>query len=445
MNRQREKMSAATYIAWFFAILCISSFPGESALAAGPVYVISIKGSINPGTAIHFKSGIKEAVDGDASCLIVELDTPGGLVSSLRQMIQEMMGADLPVVVYVSPSGAQAASAGALFTIAADVAVMAPGTNIGAAHPVGIGGADDANSTMSKKMENDLAAMARSIAEERGRNTAWIEDAVRKSVSITSAEALKLKVIDFIARDLGELLTKLDGRKIKKGNRNWQLSIKGVETIKIRPGVREKFLMLLADPNIAYILMMIGAAGLYFELSHPGVIFPGAIGGISLILALFAMQTLPVSVTGLLLIILAMVLFVLELFIISHGILGTAGVISLVLGSLMLFDAPSTGVSIDPEVLWTVVLTTSAFMFMLAWLATKAAVQKPRSGIEGMAGEEGRTITETGPEGGKVFVHGEIWKAVSMDTIEPDTPVRVDAVKGMKLYVTPIQKEKENV
>ena len=445
MNRQREKMSAATYIAWFFAILCISSFPGESALAAGPVYVISIKGSINPGTAIHFKSGIKEAVGGDASCLIVELDTPGGLVSSLRQMIQEMMGADLPVVVYVSPSGAQAASAGALFTIAADVAVMAPGTNIGAAHPVGIGGADDANSTMSKKMENDLAAMARSIAEERGRNTAWIEDAVRKSVSITSAEALKLKVIDFIARDLGELLTKLDGRKIKKGNRNWQLSIKGVETIKIRPGVREKFLMLLADPNIAYILMMIGAAGLYFELSHPGVIFPGAIGGISLILALFAMQTLPVSVTGLLLIILAMVLFVLELFIISHGILGTAGVISLVLGSLMLFDAPSTGVSIDPEVLWTVVLTTSAFMFMLAWLATKAAVQKPRSGIEGMAGEEGRTITETGPEGGKVFVHGEIWKAVSMDTIEPDTPVRVDAVKGMKLYVTPIQKEKENV
>lgn len=438
-------MSAATYIAWFFAILCISSFPGESALAAGPVYVISIKGSINPGTAIHFKSGIKEAVGGDASCLIVELDTPGGLVSSLRQMIQEMMGADLPVVVYVSPSGAQAASAGALFTIAADVAVMAPGTNIGAAHPVGIGGADDANSTMSKKMENDLAAMARSIAEERGRNTAWIEDAVRKSVSITSAEALKLKVIDFIARDLGELLTKLDGRKIKKGNRNWQLSIKGVETIKIRPGVREKFLMLLADPNIAYILMMIGAAGLYFELSHPGVIFPGAIGGISLILALFAMQTLPVSVTGLLLIILAMVLFVLELFIISHGILGTAGVISLVLGSLMLFDAPSTGVSIDPEVLWTVVLTTSAFMFMLAWLATKAAVQKPRSGIEGMAGEEGRTITETGPEGGKVFVHGEIWKAVSMDTIEPDTPVRVDAVKGMKLYVTPIQKEKENV
>jgi membrane-bound serine protease (ClpP class) len=322
---------------------------------------------------------------------------------------------------------------------------MAPGTNIGAAHPVGIGGDAGANSTMAKKAENDLAAMARSIATERHRNADWFESAVRQSIAATSAEALELGIIDFTAMDFQELLTKLEGKRVRKGNKTWRISLKGARVVRIEPDLRERFLMLLADPNIAYILMMISAAGLYFELSHPGVIFPGAIGGISLLLSLFAMQTLPVNVTGLLLILLALLLFTLELFIISHGILGTAGVISLVFGSLMLFDAPSTGISIDPEILWTVVIITGGFMFALALLATRAALLRPRSGMEGMEGEEGTTITATGPEGGKVFVHGEIWKAVSKKNIPPDTAVRVKSIRGMQLEVTTVRKEDQDV
>jgi membrane-bound serine protease (ClpP class) len=437
-----KKQSVTT---WLFGISCIFLLHILPAHAEVTVYVLSLKGTVNPGTAIHLKTGIRKAEEEGASCLVIELDTPGGLVSSLRRMVQDMMGADLPVVVYVSPSGAQAASAGALIAAAADVTVMAPGTNIGAAHPVGIGGDAGANSTMAKKAENDLAAMARSIATERHRNADWFESAVRQSIAATSAEALELGIIDFTAMDFQELLTKLEGKRVRKGNKTWRISLKGARVVRIEPDLRERFLMLLADPNIAYILMMIGAAGLYFELSHPGVIFPGAIGGISLLLSLFAMQTLPVNVTGLLLILLALLLFTLELFIISHGILGTAGVISLVFGSLMLFDAPSTGISIDPEILWTVVIITGGFMFALALLATRAALLRPRSGMEGMEGEEGTTITATGPEGGKVFVHGEIWKAVSKKNIPPDTAVRVKSIRGMQLEVTTVRKEDQDV
>lgn len=416
-----------------------------SSSSAGQVYVTTINSTINPGTVIHLKNGIRSAEEMEAECLIVELDTPGGLVNSLREMVQDIMGSAIPVVVYVSPLGAQAASAGAFLTIAADIAVMAPGTNIGAAHPVSVAGGDDGNSTMFKKAENDLAALARSIAQERGRNIEWVEEAVRKSVSATSKEALKLGVIDFIAPDTKELISLLDGRHVKKGKQDIVLSVRDAEIVRLEPGLREKFLMIIADPNIAYVLMMIGAAGIYFELSHPGAMFPGVIGGIALVLSLFAMQALPVSVTGLLLVALALLFFVLELFIISHGILGTAGVISLIFGSVMLFDAPSTGIYIDPEVLWTVVAATGGFMSLLAFLAAKATVQPYLSGSEGMQGEEGITLEETGPDGGKVFVHGEIWKAESSEVIPADTPVFIESLKGMKLRVSRIPSEVENV
>jgi membrane-bound serine protease (ClpP class) len=412
--------------------------------ASASVFVISINGSINPGSAIYLDSAIEQAEKSNASCLVLELDTPGGLVSSLRHMVKAILGANMPIIVYVYPSGAQAASAGALLTMASDIAVMAPGTNIGAAHPVGLAGNDDSNSTISVKVENDLAAMARSLAQSKGRNVEWAERAVRDSVSITASEALSSGVIDIVASGLSELLVKINGRKVMKNGKEYTLVVKDVDVKYIEPGFRDSFLMILADPNIAYILMMIGMAGLYFELSHPGAIFPGVIGGISLLLSLFAMQTLPVNITAVLLIVFAMILFVLELFVTSHGVLGVSGVISLVIGSLMLFDADSTGVAVDPSVLVPVLCLTGGFMIFLAWLAAKASVRGPVSGAEGMVNEKGMARTTVDKTGGLVLVHGEIWKAISSDVIPEGTAVVVKEIQGMKLMVQPVEKKEEN-
>jgi len=287
-----------------------------------------------------------------------------------------MMKSDVPVIVYVSPGGARAASAGALITIAADIAAMAPGTNIGAAHPVSLGGGkmDD---EMAEKVENDAAAYAKSIATKRNRNKEWAVQAVRESVSITETEALKKNVIDLIASDLDDLLSQIDGREIKTSVGVKKLATKNIALDRTEMGFREKVLDTISNPNISYILMMIGLLGLYFELSNPGAIFPGVIGGICLILAFFSFQTLPVNYAGILLIIMALVLFILEIKVTSFGMLTVGGIISLTLGSLMLFDSPEPFLKVSLEFIFPVVTVTSTFFILAIYLAVKAQRRKP--------------------------------------------------------------------
>ena len=432
----------------FIAALVLFAIPvpadqeqnGIEGYTCSKVYLLRLKGSINPGSSELLKRALKEAQADSNTMLLIILDTPGGLVSSLRDMVQAVMSSKIPVVVYVAPAGAQAASAGALLTLAAHVAAMAPGTNIGAAHPVGIGpGSGKEDKTMAQKAENDLAAMARSIATERGRNPKWAEDAVRSSVSASATEALAMKVIDLITRDQDELLGMLNGRVIRLDHKKVRLDLEGFQIIQVTETLRERVLRTIADPNIAYILMMIGLAGLYFEFSHPGAIFPGTIGALCLLLGLYAMQALPVSVTGLLLLALGIVLFVLEIVITSHGILGASGLVALFLGSLMLFDT-STGAHLASSVLYPTIITIGLFLSVITYLATRATLSRPKAGREALIGEKGIVRKTVGPKGGQIFVDGELWTAYSKSIIPEGTQVVVTEIDGLKLKVRPLDK-----
>jgi membrane-bound serine protease (ClpP class) len=400
---------------------------------AGAVYVLQATGSINPGLAEFIVEGVQLAEQEKANALVIELDTPGGLDTSMRQIVQAISNAKVPVVVYVSPRGARAASAGVLITIAADVAAMAPGTNIGAAHPVSIG-AGKMDKTMETKVVNDMAAFARSLAAERGRNAEWAEKAVRQSVSITASEALKLKVIDVMADNLEDLLTKIEGRRVTVAGKAVTLHTTGVPVREIPEGVRFRVLKYIADPNIAFILMMIGLAGLYFEMAHPGVVFPGVIGAISLLLAFFAFQTLPINWIGILLILLSFVFFILEFKITSYGLLSLAGVASLFLGGIMLFRGGGPGMSVSWGVLVPTVLTVSLFFIAVAGIVFRSHLRRSMTGSAGMVGEHGVAHTALKPEG-QVFVHGEYWHAVSSQPIEAGEPIVVLKVIDLRLLV----------
>jgi membrane-bound serine protease (ClpP class) len=414
----------------FMVVSILSSFAAEALADRGDIYVVEVSGTINPGLAEQVIRSLEKASAEGAACVVMQLDTPGGLALSMRSIIMAMLASDTPVVVYVSPSGARAASAGVMITLAADIAAMAPGTNIGAAHPVNLG-QKEMDKTMAEKVVNDMVAYAKSIAEKRGRNTQWAEQAVRESVSATEKEALELNVIDLIAENLDDLIEKIDGRELKgKG----VLHTKGLKRVIIAESLRDKILKTLSDPNIAYLLMMIGMAGLYFELSHPGAIFPGVIGAISLILAFFAFQTLPVNYAGILLIILALILFILEMKIASYGLLSLGGIISLFLGSLMLFQGSAPGVTLSWSVLIPTVIMVSAFFVAVAGLVFRSQVSKPKTGDRGLIGEIGVVKERLGPEG-KVFVHGELWNAESTEPIEVGSKVRVTGLDHLVLKV----------
>jgi membrane-bound serine protease (ClpP class) len=317
-----------------------------------------------------------------------------------------------------------------MITMAADVAAMAPGTNIGAAHPVGAGG-KDISGKMSEKVINDMVAQAKSVAEERGRNAEWVEQAIRESVSVTETEALKENIIDLIAKDTDDLIRQLNGRKIKdKG----VLTLDKAEKVIVNPSLRSKILRTISNPNIAYILLMIGFAGLYFELSHPGAIFPGVIGGIALILAFFALQTLPVNYAGILLIILAIIFFIMEMKISSYGLLSVAGIVSLLLGSLMMFKDTGPAMRLSLKVLLPTIILISGFFVFVAGLVFRAQMSKPRTGTKGLVGEIGVVKKALTPEG-KVFVHGELWNARAQKTIDENTKVRVVNVENLMLEV----------
>ncbi len=405
------------------------------------ISVIRIEESINPGTAAFLSRGIRQAVEDDASLVIVQLDTPGGLVSSMRTMIKTIMNTPTTVVVFVSPSGAQAASAGVFVVMAADIAAMAPGTNIGAAHPVVVGG-KGMDETMNTKVVNDLVAFIKSIATKRGRNAEWAEEAVRKSISITAEEALKLKVIDLIARDVDDLLVKLEGWSVQTKEGEKKLALKGLPLETVQENLRDRILKTISNPNIAYLLMLIGMAGLYFELSHPGAIFPGVIGGISLILAFYAFQTLSVNYAGVLLILLGAVLFLLEIKVASYGLLSVGGVICLTLGSIMLFNTGTSGLRISWSVLIPAVLVISGFFITVAFLAVRAHMAQPRTGYQGLIGEIAVAKESLAPDG-KVFVHGELWNATSEDIVPVGTRVEVTGVENLWLKVRKIGDTKQ--
>jgi membrane-bound serine protease (ClpP class) len=397
------------------------------------VMVITVDGTINPVSAEFIGKSIRKANEKGFEALVIELDTPGGLDTSMRNIVKDIVVSQVPIIVYVSPSGSRAASAGVFITLAAHIASMAPGTNIGAAHPVSLGGKID--KTMADKVTNDAAAYIKSLAESRGRNAQWAEEAVRKSVSITESEALKLHVTDLVAPDLKSLLAHIDGWKVRTAFGDRILHTKDAVVIREEPGLRNKILNVISDPNIAYILMLLGFYGLFFELTSPGSIFPGVIGGICLILAFYAFQTLPVNYAGLLLIILAIILFILEVKIVSHGILTIGGIIAMVIGSLMLFESSGPFMKLSLIIVLPAVLTTTLFFTLIIGLAIKAHKRKPVTGHEGLIGTTGIADTDIEKEGGTVLLHGERWSAYSDEPIAKGERITVEMVSGLKVKV----------
>jgi membrane-bound serine protease (ClpP class) len=409
--------------------------------AADVIRAISIDGPVSPATAGFIIRNLKEAAQYNERILLIEMDTPGGLDTAMREIIKEIFVSPVPVVVYVYPAGARAASAGALITLSADVAAMASGTNIGAAHPVSMGEKPD--KVMEAKILNDAEAYAEGIARKRGRNVEAARRMVRESISLSAEKALEAGVIDLIAVDRTDLLRRLNGRSLVRDGKTVTLKTSGARVIQHGMSTREKILNTISNPNVAYVLMMLGMLGLFFELSNPGVILPGVIGGISLILAFFAFQTLPVNYAGVLLILLALVLFIAEIKIVSGGMLTVGGVISMILGSLLLFESPEPYLRVSWSVVLITVLSVSAFALFAVSKSVKAHRAKPTTGKEGLVGEEGRAETDIFTEG-KVFVRGEYWDAFSDEEIGRGERIVVTEVGEMTLKVKKSEHRKES-
>jgi membrane-bound serine protease (ClpP class) len=427
---------------FFFLALLAASASALAQLkdAAEPhVDLIAINGSINPAVDDFIRESIARAKAGGARALIIQLDTPGGLLTSTRTIVKDLLGTPVPVMVYVAPSGAGAGSAGVFITMAANIAAMAPGTNIGAAHPVAAGG-QEVKGVMGEKIENFTASFSESIAQQRGRNTQWAIEAVRKSVAITESEALKKNVIDIVARDVDDLLKQAHGRKVDVEGRKHELSLQNVRVVRHEMNLKQKVIDAIADPNIAYLLMMAGILGLYMEFSHPGTIFPGVAGAICLLLAAAALQLLPINYTGLAFMILGVALLVGEAFFPSFGVLGVGGMISLAFGSLLLFDTPTSDFGVDRSIVFTAVATLGSFVLAVSYLVFRSQKAKPTLGIEGLIGEVGVVRERLAPRG-SVFVHGEYWKAEANDEIDAGEKVEVVGVDRMMLRVkrTPAQ------
>jgi membrane-bound serine protease (ClpP class) len=399
------------------------------------VLVLTLDGAINPSAADYIHYGIKQAEKDNSQCVVIKLNTPGGLLESTRKIVSDILESKVPVVVYVSPAGSRAASAGVFITLSANIAAMAPGTNIGAAHPVSLQGQMD--STMVVKVTNDAAAFIRTISQKRNRNVQWAEEAVRKSISITETEAVNEHVVDLVAKNLTDLLYKINGREASTENGTITLHTEDAQITYVNMNFQQDLLSILSDPNIAYVLFMLGVFGLLFELYNPGLIFPGVIGVISLIIAFYSMYTLPINYAGLALIIFGIILFVLEIKIVSHGILTIGGIVSLVIGSLMLITPNSAleVVYISWQVIAAVAVLTFLFFFFIIGFGIRAQKLKTKTGAEGIVNEIGTALTELNPDG-QVRVHGEIWKAVSLSgKIEAGTKVAVVEISNLKLKI----------
>jgi len=422
-------------VCFFLSLLLAgASVLAQSKNASTPhVDLITIDGSINPAVDDFIRESIVRSKSNGAGALIIQLDTPGGLLTSTRTIVKELLGAPVPVIVYVAPSGAGAGSAGVFITMAAHIAAMAPGTNIGAAHPVA-GGGQEVKGVMGEKIENFTASFSESIAQKRGRNTEWAIQAVRKSVAITEKEALKIKVIDIVAKDINDLLEQAHGRKVDIDGSKHELAVKGARIERHEMSLKQKVLNTIADPNIAYLLMMAGLLGLYMEFAHPGVIFPGVAGAICLLLAFASLQLLPINYAGLGLIILGIGLLVGEAFAPSFGVLGVGGLISLTLGSFFLFDTEGSDLIVDRSIIFTAVATLGSFVLAVSYLVFRSQQSKPTLGIAGLIGEIGEVRGKLSPSG-KIFVHGEHWNAQADSEIDVGEKVEVVGIEGMVLKV----------
>jgi len=417
---------------------------GAAALLAGSMFgradvlKIRVAAAIHPVTSEYIRSAVDRADREGAALLLLALDTPGGLDSSMREIIAKILAAKTPVAAYVSPSGARAASAGFFIGIACDLFIMAPGTNTGAAHPVGISVTGQAmDKTMEDKVTSDAASYIRSLAEKRGRSLSMAENAVRRSLSYTAREALAGGIIDLVAGSDREVLEALDGRTIRRWNGDAEvLNLKGQAIVEFPMSARQKFLLTISNPNLATILLLIGLLGLYFEFSNPGAILPGVLGGISLLLAIFSFQILPLNYVGLILILLAVALFIVELKVHTFGALAAGGVAAMVIGATMLIKAPIPEMRPHLKYIIPLALGISLIFLFLVSLVVRSHRRRVATGAEGLVGETGTAQTDLRPEG-RIFVHGELWRAEADADIPKGARVRVTAVlPTMRLRVT---------
>ena len=407
-----------------------------NAFGSNSIIVIEVEGAINPVVAEFVTNEIRSANTSSEELIVIRMDTPGGLDASMRKIIKAIQSSKIPVASFVSPSGSRAASAGTFITIASHIAAMEPGTNIGAAHPVNLmgGGTGEQAKVMEDKVVNDASAYIRSLAEQRGRNAHWAELSVRKSVSVSAEEAKRLNVIDLVAANLDSLVLALDKREVKLRGSIITLNTAERNITFKEMNSRQRILDIIASPNVAYVLMILGLVGLYFELSNPGLILPGVVGSISLVLALYAMQTLPINYAGLLLIILGVVLLIAEVNVMSYGLLAMSGAISIFLGSIMLIDSDDPAMQISKMILYPTLGMTFLFSIGSIYLAKKAHQLRTTTGMEGLLGEIGVVKETLNPEG-RVLIHGEMWKAESDTVISVGEKVSVEVVKGLKIQV----------
>ncbi len=405
-------------------------------MASPEILKIEIDGDINPMSAKFIIDNIQRAEEGEYEALLICMDTPGGLLSATQDIVKTILEADIPVIMYITPSSAGAVSAGVFITMACHVAAMNEGTNIGAAHPVGIGGQQDTSKVMGEKVENYTATWARGIAEKRGRNADWAEQAVRKSVSVTEKEALKLNVIDLIAPSQDSLLAAINGRQVElSGGKTKILNTKEAVVVEQEMNWRHRLLYRISNPTVAYILLMLGIYGIFFELSNPGSIIPGVVGGIFLILAFMALQTLPVRTAGVALLLFAVILFILEVKVTSFGILTIGGIVAMFLGSIMLFEeSPGFSFRVDWRVALTVTLCTAAFFVFALGMAIKARLKRATTGAEGMIDKIGIATTAISPNG-TIKIGAEYWNAISDEKIKKGDSIQIVAVNGLQVKV----------
>lgn len=401
------------------------------------VNLVRIAGSINPAVVDYVREALERSVADGAAALVIEIDTPGGLLASTKSIVTELLGSSVPVIAYVAPSGAGAASAGVFVVMAANVAAMAPGTNIGASTPIQGSGAD-IEGALGEKVKSFTASFAKTVAARRGRNVEWAERAVREAVSVTDAEAFELGVIDLVAVDTRDLLRQASGREVTlAGDEKRTLELADARVVELPMTLKQRVLNFLADPNVAYLLLLAGLLGLYLEMTNPGTLVPGITGAICLLVALAGFQILPVNVTGLALLLLGLALLVAELFLPSFGVIGAGGVIAFVLGSLVLFDPEETGLAVDRRMIGGAAAAVGVTMLVLATLVVKAMRRKPATGRESLIGEIAEVRSPLSPHG-SVVVQGEIWRAVADQPLPAGRRVRITGIDGLTLRVEPV-------